>query len=519
MIQDETNNDFLWEDPAERDEAYTDSVEAFMDVGPVRRLLKESGEFFIEFFLGEELTFPVPQFHKEIWELLTNTAMQRVLLAIPRDHAKTTLSKLTVVWYFLFSSHRFCAYVSNTNTRAKDACRDIMGFLKSDNFIQVFGRIVVEKESETESVWIFRIPVGEGRWKKCILRAIGSGQSMRGINIDNQRPDIAVVDDLEDDDNTGSEQLQAKLDRWVFGPFIKALARQKKIIWLGNMLQKTSLLARLSLNQKWNPVVFGCLVRDAETGAMIPLWPDRWPIDELIEDFAEYRDLGLLETWMCEMMNMPGHGRNGFTIDQVFMQPEPMPGDNSAAFLVLDPAFGEQAHNDDSSVTVHVIRKDGLPMIAEEFTGQFSEAELFDIMLTSAMKWNAWVWGIEAVAAQRVLISLFNVYLALKQLNNHVEMIPLISGKGDPKIARIRAFIGLMAKHEYAISEGMVSFVTQMLNYSMTKKSNRDDLLDSAAYGPQMLQNYLPVIMAASMSSDEYLNIGVAKFGTEICSV
>src|SRR3546814_7433185 len=130
------------------------------------------------------------------------------------------------------------------------------------------------KESETDSLWIFELTTPEGRVKKCILRAVGAGQQMRGINIDNQRPDMAVVDDVEDNENTESELLQKKLDRWIFGPFLKALARRKKVIWLGNMLQKTSLLARLSQRPNWNPVVYGCLV-ETESGAIVPLWPER----------------------------------------------------------------------------------------------------------------------------------------------------------------------------------------------------------------------------------------------------
>src|SRR3546814_5767176 len=76
------------------------------------------------------------------------------------------------------------------------------------------------KESETDSLWIFELTTPEGRVKKCILRAVGAGQQMRGINIDNQRPDMAV-DDVEDNENTESELLQKKLDRWIFGPFLK----------------------------------------------------------------------------------------------------------------------------------------------------------------------------------------------------------------------------------------------------------------------------------------------------------
>jgi hypothetical protein len=204
-------------------------------------------------------------------------------------------------------------YLSNTAPIAKGACRDIMGYLENPNFIQVFGEESIASRTTDRdsgySIWSCRT----ANVKRCMLRAIGQGQQMRGINIDNIRPDIAVVDDVEDNENTESGTQQKKLDKWMFGPFLKALARKKKILWLGNMLTKTSLLARLSRNLEWNPVVFGCLVKDAVTGALLPLWPGKWSVAALKEDFKEYRDLGLVESWMCEMMNMPGHGENGFT--------------------------------------------------------------------------------------------------------------------------------------------------------------------------------------------------------------
>lgn len=484
--------DFDFEEEVTERPGQAETVEITAEIQQIKQLLEIDPEFFIEFFLGEDLTSEVPQFHKEIWEMMTDQNKERVLLAIPRDHAKTTLSKLCVVWYFLFTPHRFCTYLSNTNAIALNACRDIMGFIKSPNFVQVFGNIHVVKESETASLWMFDLPLGNGRVKRCILRAVGAGQQMRGINIDNQRPDITVIDDVEDNENTESEGLQKKLDRWMFGPYLKALARRKKIIWLGNMLQKTSLLARLSRNPRWNPVVFGAMVRDVATGVLQSLWPERWPLDELQEDFKEYKDLGLVETWMCEMMNMPGHGENGFTQDQINYAICPTPGGNSiqAAWITVDPAFGEGAHNDSTAIVVHVLPEDGPPMVVEYYHGKCDEVQMLEECVTLAIKWNAWVWGIEAVAAQKVLLSLFSLLLAAKQLTGRVEMIPLIAGKGDPKVGRISAWVALMAKNEYAIPEYDMEIVNQLLSYNMKKKSNKDDLIDSCAYGPQMLNLY-----------------------------
>lgn len=485
------------------------------DLGEIRQRLRTDGEFFIEFFLSDQLDLPVPQFHKDVWARITSAA-ERIMLAIPRDHAKTTLSKLSVVWHWLFTKHRFTTYLSNTNAIAKGACKDIIDYLRHPNFVATFGAVKMLKESEMESLWIFELPMPGGRLKRCILRAIGQGQQMRGINIDNQRPDFAVVDDVEDNENTDSPLLQKKLDKWIYGPFIKALARRKKIVWLGNMLQKTSLLARLSRNPKWNPVLYGCLIKDSETGQLKPLWPGKWTVESLQEDFKEYKDLGLVETWMCEMMNMPGHGENGFTQDNINYQAVPTPDAIKAAWITVDPAFGLNEHNDESSIAVHVIPEDGVPMTVAVVHGHFDEVRLFNEVFSVAQYWGAWTWGIEAVAAQRVLIPLFNVFLAQKMMNHHVEILPLMAGRGDPKAGRIRAFAGLMSNGEWAIPDDDVDITTQLLNYSFKKKDQEDDIIDSCAYGPTMMELYLSIIMANFNMQIE--SNGPAKWGMEVAS-
>lgn len=503
-------------------ESNTDVPTAAVDVDlrELRLMLREGGgEFFIEFFLAEQLDMPVPAFHEEIWSLMTDTDKERVLLAIPRDHAKTTLAKLVVVWYWLFTPHRFCVYLSNTNAIAKNACKDIKEFLANPNFVAVFGKVNWIKESENESLWIFDLPLGNGKHKRCILRAIGQGQQMRGINIDNQRPDITVIDDVEDNENTESEAQQKKLDKWIFGPFLKALARKKKIIWLGNMLTKKSLLARLSRSPKWNPVVFGALIKNATTGILEPLWPGKWTVQALKEDFKEYKDNGLVETWMCEMMNMPGHGENGFTADQINYVPVVGPDAYIATWITVDPAFGQKAHNDESSIAVHGLPKlGGIPVTVQVVHGQFTEFDMFMQILALAEYWNAWTWGIEAIAAQKVLLTLFQIFLAQRMMMGLVEMIPLMSGKGDPKAARIKAWVNLMAKGEWGIPEGDVDITTQLLNYNMRIVNQEDDIIDSCAYGPMMLGDYQPLIMAQAAGHD-LTQSARAQYGTEVAGV
>jgi hypothetical protein len=485
----------------------TEFVEADTEV--ILRLLRTSGEFIIEFFLADQLDMDVPTFHEEIWGLLTDQEKERVLLAIPRGHAKTTLAKLAVIWYWLFTPHRFCVYLSNTAPIAKGACRDIIEWLSHPNFVKIFGQVRMHKHSDNEGLWVFDMPVGHGRVKRCILRAIGQGQQMRGINIDNQRPDLAIVDDVEDNDNTSSESQQKKLDQWMYGPFLQALDKRRKVLWLGNMLSKTCLLARQSRNPSWNPVVFGSLIKDSD-GVLRPLWPDRWTIEQLMESFREYKAMGLVETWMCEMMNMPGHGENGFTADQLYYLPTPAPDECSMAWITVDPAFGLRAHNDETAITVHVIPKgSSVPISMTPVHGHFSETQIFDECVQLATWWNAWTWGVESVAAQRVLLTLFDMLAASRGMSGRVVVVPLMSGRGDPKISRIRSFVSLLASKNWAIVEDDIDLTTQILGLDLRKKDQPDDLCDSAAYGPAMYEEFQGLISHQFAAGEEIVTEAV----------
>ena len=193
-------------------------AEVQLNTFEIKQALHHDAEFFIQFFLHEELEFPVPEFHKEIFYEMTDAEVDRLCLAIPRAHAKTTLAKLAAVWYFAFSPWRFIVYLSNTVSVAIPAVNDIVAFMESPNFQAVFGPIEWIIKRDGTGLYKFNF-----MGKTCILKAFGSDQQVRGINVDNERPQLAIVDDLEDNKNIANENLFMQLKRNFFGPFLKAL--------------------------------------------------------------------------------------------------------------------------------------------------------------------------------------------------------------------------------------------------------------------------------------------------------
>lgn len=142
---------------------------------------------------------------------------------------------------------------------------------------------------------------------------------------------------------------------------------------------------------------------------------------------------------------------------------------------------------------------------------------MFIKALELAIYWNARVWGIESVAAQRVLLRLFEMLCAERMLTGQFEFVPLMAGKGDPKVARIRAWVALMAHKEYTIPDDDIMITSQLMAYNMKKQSNDDDLIDSCAYGPQMWSLFEHLIR--EMFNGSAMETAVAQFGTEVAGV
>lgn len=461
--------------------------------------LEHDARLFIEFFLGDELEYPVPEFHIETWDLLVSSAVLYVALALPRGHAKTTLAKLACVWYILFSDLAYIVAVSSTWEKAREFVKDVVGFLETPNFKAVFGDIEFKVQQEGVGFYVFDVYLphresnGYTPVKTIILQSRGARQKVRGLNIRNLRPELAVVDDLEDDDNSATEALRRHMVKWFFGAFLKAMSRKRhKVIFLGNMIRSNGLLNMLvDKLDNWYSQRVGALIKN-EHGNLVPLWPELWPMKALQEDFRQYQASGQTGTWFAEMMNQPIPDA-GLLInaEDINYAPAMYPGEEELAFITLDPAATKNSWSDQSSLVVHVLRN-GIWHIPEHITGKFDYYELFLHMLELCQRWKIHIVGIEAISFQRVLQTLFRIYAATARYD--IEFVGIITS-AQTKTARLRAWCALLKSGDYSIADTDIAITHQLLNYDPGREKNDDDLIDSCAMGPMMVQDYLDMII------------------------
>lgn len=460
----------------------------------VRTMLRHSPEFFIEFFLGEELTCPVPDFHVELFSAMIDENRTRVVLAVPRGHAKTTLAKLACVWYLIFSVYRFVLYIGATQELAVPSVNDIAEFFETNNFVSVFGPVKWAKRQDGIGVYKFIIPsVG----KTCILRGHGAGQRVRGINVDNERPQIAIADDFEGEMDQETTTNFKKMLQWWGGPFYKCLNQFKnKLIVLGNYTATQSVLHVLLKSNTWDSFLYGALVENGE-----PLWPDLWPIEKLRQDFLEYQELGLTEQWFAEMMNQPVP-RGGAIIrsDEICYAPARVPGEGDYGCITIDPAISSRSWADRAAMAAHV-------WIDEESQWQTVEIrywrgidviDMFWQAIDLAVTWGIRVIGIESAAMQQALEHIYN-YLLMQNNLLQYRFVPLPT-LNQKKSARIISWASMLKQTEtrrasWALTQGDFIATQQLLMYEPAKRDNDDDIIDCCAYGPRMAEQYLMEIM------------------------
>jgi hypothetical protein len=447
-----------------------------VNTGDLKHALKTHAEFFIQFHLGELLTLAIPIFHPAVFAKMIAMEISRFVCAIPRGHAKTTLAKLACVWYFWFTDYRFIVYVSNTASTAQLAALDIINFLESENSQSIFPIIEWEIRRPGDGLYVFHI----GN-KKCILRALGAGQQIRGINIDNQRPQLAIVDDLEDNDNIATKELLDKLIGWFYGPFEKCLDLiHNKIIHIGNMISNQCLLKKHCEDPDWHSIRFGCLLSDGT-----PLWPDIWPVIELQKDFQRYVRMNKVDSWFAEMMNLPMASSSGLIrASEIYYRPQIYPGNHDAAFITIDPAISERswAHK---SVVACSARFDGVWQAVDyELLSAVDPIMLFESAYKMAIKWRCRHIGIESMAYQASIEPVFKFLSEMRGIK-FLEFHKLMSYK--QKTERILTFAGMLKIKEFALNDGEYPITVQLLEYNPSKRDNDDDIIDAYGYAPEMI--------------------------------
>ena len=232
----------------------------------------EFGRTYLPHYYSDE---PAP-FHFELIDLIQarSTEVVPVVVAAPRGFAKsTTVSFGYVLHQILFGLRHFIVLGSDTADLASDLTAYLhLELLYNERIRADFGSQARESQAVDDFVTT----------KGVRLLARGIGQRVRGIKHGQHRPDLVILDDLENDKNVKNPKLIEALLKWILETVYSAIDPKGSLFIVGTLLDKRSALAKMVQGKDepfchWTRRLYRAIQADGTS-----LWPSRHPIDALL---------------------------------------------------------------------------------------------------------------------------------------------------------------------------------------------------------------------------------------------
>ncbi len=353
---------------------------------------------------------------------LTLTKCIREALAAPRGEAKSTIvTRLFTLWCILTNQKKYIAIISDTISQSAEfllAIKMELEFnprIKTD-FPEAFG---------VGSIWKEEKIVTKNNIK---VQCAGAGKSLRGLVYGAYRPDLTILDDLENDKNVLSPMQRDKLYNWLVRTVLKLGVAGEKydVIYIGTVLHYDSVLNRILHNKAWHSKVFKALIRYPDN---MSLW-DEWEAIFLSdgEDVAEKfylnhkkeMDKGSKVSWVArplyelmkirvsdghdafdtELQNDPSSGSDAPFNDSIYYWHE-LP-QNLIYFGAIDPSLGKHgASRDPSAIIIGGYHQATgvLYILVADIKKRLPDRIISDIIRYQA-QYNCLVWAVESVQFQ-----------------------------------------------------------------------------------------------------------------------
>ncbi|MGX7686807.1 hypothetical protein ACWA1C_06545 [Flectobacillus roseus] len=229
-------------------------------------------------------------FHKKAAKEIIENNNIFAVLEFPREHAKSVLSDIFMPLY-LKAKGEVTGFViaSQSANKAKGLLADIQAQLESNQrYIYDFGE---QYNFGNWSEQHFVTKDGTGFW------AIGRRESPRGLREAEKRPNVLVIDDLDDDEEVKNDDLIQKSLDWLRGALIGAMAiKQRRIIMVGNRIAKKSILSHVvgdvedddPINEGITHIKVYALEnpkthKEDQSEKGVPAWKERYTRDDILK--------------------------------------------------------------------------------------------------------------------------------------------------------------------------------------------------------------------------------------------
>lgn len=429
--------------------------------------------FFFSTYLPHYFDTPAAPFHHEMVDLL-DTIGTPVAVAAPRGFAKSTLTTFAYPLHqILFKQRKFIILISDTEEQAASQASFIkLELEENERIIQDFGKL---KGTTDWSDECFITSSGV----KVLAR--GSGQKIRGMRNRQYRPDLVVVDDLENDQTVRNPRIVENKLKWLLEAVYPSLAgagNKASMFVINTLLSRKSVQARLLEHPEFRGRKYQALDKDNNS-----LWPEKYSTEDLLKTKQIIGSLSFNKEYQNDPRDDEGYFKPEWL---VYFVPTQIVGRLSIASFT-DPSIGSGESHDYKGIVTVGMDANGIIWVLDAFIQKCSIDTMIAIMYNRYKEFKHTFMGLEDNLFQKLLFRDFD--RMAKETGRHLPLkgVTHTSSK-ESRIARLSPLVerGILRFQEKQGDQGVL--IEQLLYFpSTTVHDDGPDALEGAVDLVQVL--------------------------------
>lgn len=401
-------------------------------------------ELFAKTIFPDRFDVPFSPGHDQIFEILEDDECQLAAIAASRGFGKSTINLVNTAHEILYRKRDFIIPISCTSTQAVLQSENLKGELERNSFIRVlFGTMKGQKfqnqssDMYTKDMWVAKRP---DERSGTLVMPRGSGQQVRGFLYGSKRPDLILIDDLEDAETVTSEEQRAKLKKWFFEDVLNSVRKYSKkwrVIFIGTILHEDSLLSNLLELSDWRTLRLSICNDNYESN-----WPEAYSNDDILRLVKSFKELHMLDSFYREYMNLPIATEDAsFTSDMMQEYDE-----NSVefrdikhrlvTFVIVDPAKTVTSTAAKSAIMVISVDVTANKLYVRECYAEAIHPDfLYERIAELCFKWETPLIGVEVTSLNEFIMQPLRNFLG--KLGRHFHIVEL-KPRGNSKEQRAK---------------------------------------------------------------------------------
>lgn len=439
-----------------------------------QRITRESMRYFFGIYLNHYIQYDLAPFHDDFFSLAEDDQEKLIVINAFRGSGKSTyFSTCYPIWTVTGKSRKkFVVILTQTQSQAKKLLENIKKELEGNEILKAD----VGPFEDSNEQWSSMSIVLKNQNARIMVASVEQG--VRGIRYMQYRPDLIVLDDVEDVASTKTQDLRDKLYDWFTSEIVPLGTPDTKIVIIGTRLHDDDLYSRIirRILEKKVPGIYRRYPIADSRGK--PTWPGKYPNKKALR--AEKARVGDEVTWQREYMLRIIYDQDYIFTPKDFICYEVLPPREKLRFILvaIDLAISTRNTADKTAIVAAAVsgydkelRAYMLPLFVNKrmgFAETIEEIKRFFVQLDTNLPIRLLV---EDVSYQ---------HAAIEQLTSEGFPVYSVSPLGEDKRARLNSISPLVKNGTILFPKhGLEEVKRQLVDFGTERY---DDLADAFAY-------------------------------------